>query len=261
VRRIGQTTPDATTTINVTAARDALPASCRDLAVAQWDANNAATMWQDLARTTPSGHSLPVRVLDDALGTAGNAFIVPAGNMSIDQAPYIDIRKNNYFGPVVGGKVPTRNDPTFERPALIMENGSDAANRGRAFIVTGTSASIPVLGTMQGSFSVLLVCYFSGSCPGIFAFAKTSGSNYTWNHSTPNSPCIMAQAPYGNISDANMRIMETPTISGCTPEGCAPPLSRYGGIGQSASAPTTPRLECLLFDTRTALPRHARTST
>jgi hypothetical protein len=106
----------------------------------------------------------------------------------------------------MGGKVPTRNDPTFERPALIMENGSDAQNRGRAFIVTGLRRQHPCAGNDAGKFlGVARVLFQRFLSRHLHAFAKTSGSNYTWNHSTPNSPCIMAQAPYGNISDANMR--------------------------------------------------------
>lgn len=168
VRRTGQTSPDASTTVNIVAARDILPASIKASAVALYDASNISTLWQDIAKTTPTTDLAQTRVWQDSLGTATNDVVQTNANALL--APYYAqrLRNQNFL-----------DDPAYDRPAMVFE--SKVAGAGTYSRLTAVS---PAVASVTGDITIVIAsrnfgfgvqCWL-GKSGGAFIQAGVDGS-------------------------------------------------------------------------------------
>ncbi len=144
VRRVGNSGPDAATTVNVVTTLGSLPSGLRARAQAMFDASNIGTMWQDTAQTIPAADGMPVRSWTDALGNASNTVVQSNGSPAY--APYLDLRSR-------GDTVATKDDPAAHRPCLVFDADSVASNAGRSL----RSSGMPAIASLNGDCTVLCV--------------------------------------------------------------------------------------------------------
>lgn len=149
VRRAGQGSPDASTTVNLVAARDTLPSSIKASAVAFYDSTNYGTMFQDSAATVPLADLKPIGCWKDALGTSSNNALNNGSNPSMS-LPYFTQRVRS--GNQQNAFPASYDDPSLDRPSVVFEY----ANAGNG-ASTGLQALTPALGSaIAGDFTVFL---------------------------------------------------------------------------------------------------------
>lgn len=201
VRRAGQSSADASTTVNIVAARDTLPAFCKADAVAMYDSLNISTLFADAACTVPATQAGTVAGWKDALGTASNTIIQPLTDPNA--APWYDMRCR------VVKQSAGWATPSWERPYVCFDPFTMTTIPGIAKAGSVLGASNPAfVSSLSGSWTIyvsLRTGYGGYRCG--FSIGTTTTSDPTWKWGGKNAIMIN-----GNIGAARAGPTATVTV-------------------------------------------------